>query len=106
MNPFDLLKNMQNIQEEVSKMQAKLAGVTAEGVSGGGMVKVVLNGHFEIVELVIEKDIIDKDASVILQDLIKAAFNVAMANIKEKIQQESMGSFNPSDLSSMFGAGQ
>lgn len=103
MNPFDLLKNMKNIQEEVGKMQGQLSNITAEGVSGAGMVKITINGHFEIVDIAIEKDIIDKGAGKILEDLIKSAFNVALENIKAKIQAESMANFNPSDLAKMFG---
>ena len=48
-NPFDLLKNANNLQAQFQKAQEELKEITETGSSGGGIVKVTLNGTFEVV---------------------------------------------------------
>ena len=46
MNPFDLMKNMQNIQAQMQQMQSKLEHMRASGSAGAGMVEVTVNGRW------------------------------------------------------------
>ena len=55
---------------------------------GGGMVKVVVNGKFEIVSLQIEKDVVNPDDIEMLQDLIVAAVNEGIRKTQEMTSQE------------------
>ena len=48
MNPFDMLKNIQSMKEQLGNIQEELAEITATGSSGGNIVNVTLNGKFEI----------------------------------------------------------
>ena len=48
-NPFDLLKNPAALKEKLEQVQENLKNITATGSSGGGLVKVTLNGKFEMV---------------------------------------------------------
>ena len=90
----DLMKalgQMQKMQEEVAKAQAELADLTASAESGGGMVKVTANGKQEITQIKLEKEVINPDDAEMLEDLIVAAANRALANAKqladEKMQE-------------------
>ena len=46
MNPFDMLKNIQSMKEQLGNIQEELAEITATGSSGGNIVNVTLNGKF------------------------------------------------------------
>jgi len=85
-NPFDLLKSAQAMQEKMGEMQAKLAALTAVGSSGGGMVKVTVNGQFDVLRVEIEPDAVDPKDIPMLQDLVKAACSDAMSKIREEIR--------------------
>lgn len=91
MNPFDLLKNMKDIQAQAGEMQAKLKDISAIGSAGGGMVVVEINGAFELLRINIEKDAVDPEDIKMLEDLIFSAFSQASSEIKAKMQQETMG---------------
>lgn len=101
MNPFELLKNMKGIQENVKKMQDNLPNITATGSAGAGMVEITINGKFMVTNISIEEDIVDPKDVGTLQVLLTAAFNDATAKIQQKIQAEGMkyagglGSFMP-----------
>jgi len=87
-NPFDLLKNAQKIQEQMNGFQEKLAEITATGAAGGGLVEVDLNGKFEMIAIRIAPQAIDGGDTELLQDLILAAFNDGMTKIREEIGSE------------------
>ncbi|MDR2483612.1 MAG: YbaB/EbfC family nucleoid-associated protein [Treponema sp.] len=90
-NPFDVLKNAQKIQEQMSSFQEKLRGITAAGSAGGGMVEIVINGRMELLQVRVAPDALNPPDAEMLQDLIAAAFTSALEKIKEAINQE-MGS--------------
>jgi DNA-binding YbaB/EbfC family protein len=90
-NPFDILKNAQKIQEQMGAFQEKLGDITATGSSGGGMVEADLNGRMELTALRISPEAIDPDDIGMLQDLIIAAYTNAQEKIKEGLSRE-MGS--------------
>lgn len=85
------LGQMQKMQEEVAKVQAELADLTASAEAGGGMVKVTANGKQELTAIKLEKEVINPDDAEMLEDLIVAAANRALANAKqladEKMQE-------------------
>lgn len=85
----DIFKQAQQFQEKLEKIQAELAEARVEGSSGGGMVRAIANGKQEIVELKIEKEVVDPGEVGMLQDLILAA----LAQAREKaaaLAQEKM----------------
>jgi DNA-binding YbaB/EbfC family protein len=85
-NPFDILKNAQKIQEQMGAFQEKLAFVTVTGSAGGGMVEIDLNGKMEILAVRISPDAAEDRE--MLQDLVAAAFNAAMEKVREAVNQE------------------
>jgi DNA-binding YbaB/EbfC family protein len=87
----DLMKQMQKMQASVEKMQEELAGKTVEGSAGGGMVKVVANGKQEILEIKIDREVVNPDDVEMLEELVLAAVNQARENA-EKLQMEGLSS--------------
>ena len=87
-NPFDILKNAQKIQGQMSEFQSKLSALSATGSSGGGMVEVDFNGKMEITALRIAPEAIEDRDTQMLQDLVIAAFSNGMEKIRELINQE------------------
>ena len=82
-------KQMQQLQSKMQEVQTELESSKVEGASGGGMVKVVANGKNEIVSVVIDPEVVDKDDVEMLQDLIVAAVNQAREKVQE-MQSEKM----------------
>lgn len=80
---------------QAQQMQAKLAeaqqNLRAEGTAGGELVKVVLNGSKELVDLSIAKDAIDPEDPSMLEDLLRAAFKDAAAKADEGMQKVQGG---------------
>ena len=93
-NPLDLLKNAQKIQEQMGDFQEKLGAIMVTGSAGGGMAEVDLNGKMEVLALRIAPEAMEDGDRELLQDLITAAFNNAMEKIREAISQE-MGAMIP-----------
>ena len=83
-----IMKQAQKMQEKMMKMQEELATKTVEAASGGGMVKVVVNGRNEIVSLKIERDVVNPEDIEMLQDLICAAVNEGIRKAQDLIQDE------------------
>ncbi|MGI6524504.1 MAG: YbaB/EbfC family nucleoid-associated protein [Bdellovibrionota bacterium] len=83
-----MLKQAQKMQQDLQKAQDKAKLLTAEGSSGGGMVKVVVNGENRIAELTIDKQVVDPSDVEMLQDLIIAAANEALTKVQEAVQDE------------------
>ena len=86
MNIQGIMKQAKMMQKKMEEEQAKLAQEEIEGSSGGGMVKVVLNGKFDMKKLNIDKSLIDADESEVLEDLIVAAYNDAKNKVDAKMQ--------------------
>ena len=85
MNPdlMNALGAMQKMQAEVEKVQGELGAITYLAEAGGGMVKVTANGKQELVSIKLEKEVIDPAEQEMLEDLIVAAANRALAKAKE-----------------------
>jgi DNA-binding YbaB/EbfC family protein len=84
-----MLKTAKEMQE---RLQKEMAEMRIEGSSGGGMVNVVLDGTKNLVYLKINPEVVDKNDTEMLQDLIIAAFNDANAKVDEALS-EKMGAF-------------
>jgi DNA-binding YbaB/EbfC family protein len=85
-----MMKQAQKMQAKLSKIQEELAHKTVEASSGGGMVSVVVNGKNEIVDIKIEKEVVNPEDIEMLQDLILAAVNEGLRKSQE-MSQEEMG---------------
>lgn len=91
MNIQGLMKQAQMMQKKMQEEQQRMEQEEFEGVSGGGMVKVVLSGKFEMKKINLDKSIVDADDVEVLEDLIVAAYNDAKEKADTKMG-EAMGS--------------
>ncbi|MBN2380707.1 YbaB/EbfC family nucleoid-associated protein [candidate division WOR-3 bacterium] len=86
MKQADLVKKAQEIQAKMSEIMAQAKG---EATAGGGMVTAVSNGNGTILELKIEKEVIDPQDKSMLEDLIIAAVNEARRKAQESARVEA-----------------
>ena len=84
-NMTQLLKQARDVQKKMEKVQNELDDLLIEGDSGGGMVKVVVNGKQQLLELTIDPDAIKEDKEL-LEDLIISAVNNALTKSLEESQ--------------------
>ena len=87
-NMGNLLKQAQQFQTKIAKLQEELEDRTVEASAGGGMVTVVVNGRQEIISINIEPEVINSDDKEMLQDLILAAVNDGLSKAKEMVNEE------------------
>ena len=78
-----LMRQAQQMQEQMAKAQQELANETVEASAGGGMVKVKATGSLEITEITIAPQAIDPDDPEILADMILAAVNEALRSAQD-----------------------
>lgn len=84
-----LMGNGGKIQEEMQKFQAQVGQITAEGSAGAGYVAVKANGKMEILSVRISEDAMKLNDREMLEDLVAAATNQAIAKVRELLAAES-----------------
>lgn len=89
-NIGNLLKQAQAVQENMAKAQAELAQVTVTGESGGGMVRLQMNGRHEVSRVQIEAGLALDDREM-LEDLFAAAVNDAVRKVDQAVQAKMQG---------------
>ncbi|MBQ7508218.1 MAG: YbaB/EbfC family nucleoid-associated protein [Spirochaetales bacterium] len=89
MNPFELLKNMNEIKSQAEAMKAKVATIRCTGYAGGNMVQAVANGKMEIESVTIDPEFAKAENTQLLEVMVTSAVNTALANVRERIQEEA-----------------
>ena len=87
MNPFDILKNADAIQQQFKQLQSDMENLSATGSSGGNLVNVTINGKFEVTDVRLDPIAVDPRDIQMLQDLIVSAHHDAMTKIQQSIQE-------------------
>jgi DNA-binding YbaB/EbfC family protein len=87
-NLGQMLKQAKELQSKMAGLQEELAELEITGASGGGMVKVTLNGKGEARRLSIDPALINDEEAGVLEDLILAAFNDAKGKIEKTVQEK------------------
>ena len=88
MNDFSkIIDQAKNLQSKMKESQEKIKKIEAEGISGGGTVKVSLNGEGELIKLTISQETM-KENKEIIEDLIKAAHGDAKLKLKSKTSED------------------
>ena len=88
MNMNKLMKQAKQMQAKMSKMQEELESKTVEATAGGGVVKVVVNGKKEVIDLEIDPDAVDPEDVEMLEDMILAAVNEGMREVQDMVDDE------------------
>ena len=97
-----MMKQAQQMQAKMEKMQEELKERTVEATSGGGVVKVVVNGKFQVLDLEIDPDAVDPDDVEMLEDLVLAAINEGMRDVQDMINDEMGDLTGGMNLPGMF----
>ncbi|ABC29404.1 MULTISPECIES: YbaB/EbfC family nucleoid-associated protein [Hahella] len=87
-NMGDLMKQAQKIQEQMQKAQEELANAEVSGESGGGLIKIVMNGRHDVKKVEIDASLMQEEKEI-LEDLLAAAVNDAVRKV-EKNNQDKM----------------
>jgi hypothetical protein len=91
-NMKKLMKQAKDMQNKMMETQKELESMEIEGSSGGGAVKVVLNGKKELLSLEIDSELLSDDKEI-LEDLIIACINQAQNKVDE-VSKDKMGSIS------------
>lgn len=86
-----VLRQAQQLQAKLAKVQQELENITVEATSGGSAVKVVIDGHQKIRSVEISPEVVDAEDTEMLQDLVMAAVNEAITKSQE-LAREHLGS--------------
>ena len=81
MNFNNMMKQAQDLQKKMAEAQKKVESLEAEGTSGGGLIKIIIDGKNNVKSVKIDETLISKDDIEILEDLILAAFNLSLIHI-------------------------
>lgn len=84
----ELVAKAKQVQDRLAEVQRDLARRRVEGSAGGGMVTAVASGELRILEVKIEPALLEGGDRAMLQDLVAAAVNAALANAQQMIQEE------------------
>jgi len=91
MNIQQMMKQAQKLQakmqEDIAHAQEELGVAQVEGVSGGGLVSVVLNGHKQLISVRIDKAALDPEDVQSLEDLVFAALQSALSGAEAKHEE-------------------
>lgn len=85
---LDIMKQVQQMQEKMARLQDELAAKTLSGSSGGGMVTVTCNGRQELLSIKIDKTLMDDSDTTMLEDLVLTAVNDALCQSRGMMAQE------------------
>ena len=89
MNPFgDPRKMMKQLQQAQERLQAEIAAILVEASSGGGVVKVQMDGQKQLRSLKIDPEVVSKDDVEMLQDLVLTAINEASRKVEATVQEK------------------
>lgn len=84
----NILRQAQQMQQRMAKMQEEMAQKTVSASAGGGMVTVQANGKHEILSIKIEPEVLKNEDRDLIEDLIVAAVNEALRKVGEMLQEE------------------
>jgi len=85
---MEALRNPQAIAAKAEEFKRKTEAMEATGSSGGGMVRVTIDGTMAVKSCVIAPEVVEPSDVGMLQDLVVAAFNDAQSRIREVLQRE------------------
>jgi DNA-binding YbaB/EbfC family protein len=98
-----LMRQAQQLQANVQRAQEELAKMTVEASAGGGMVTATVNGQFELVRIAIDKTVVDPADVGMLQDLVTAAVNLAVAKMRDTTKDKMSGLMGGMNIPGMPG---
>jgi len=89
MNPFELLKNMNELKNQAAAMKEKIGTIRCTGYAGGNMVEAVANGNMEIESIKIDPELIKQQNAEFIEVMVTSAVNTALKNVKDRVKEEA-----------------
>ncbi len=83
----NMMKKIQEMQEEMARIQQEVENTEFSASAGGGAVEVTVNGKHEAVSIKMDSEVIDPDEPEMLEDLIIAAFNESIRKANDAMEQ-------------------
>lgn len=90
MNLNKMMKEAQALQAKMMKAQEELGNESVEATAGGGVVKITMSGHLQVLSVEIDPDAVDPDDVEMLQDLVQSAVNEAIQKAQQ-LASDRMG---------------
>lgn len=87
-----MMRQAQKMQQDAMRAKEEIENTIFEGSASGNMVKVEINGKFEMTNITIDPSVVDPEDVEMLEDLVVAAFNDAKAKA-EKMKNDKLGAF-------------
>ncbi len=84
-----LLTALPKIKGELDKLKERIGKLSAEGDAGGGMVRVRVNGHFQMIACHLSPELLQNPDRELIEDLIVAANNQACERVRQLVAEES-----------------
>ena len=86
-NLGNMMKQAKRLQEELERAQAEIEQLKIDATAGGGMVKATVNGRGDLVDIAIEREVIDPEDPEMLTALVIAAVQEAQRNAREESER-------------------
>jgi DNA-binding YbaB/EbfC family protein len=86
-----MMRQLQEMQNKMARIQEELEQKVVEGTAGGGVVKVRANGHQKVLSIEIDPEAVDASDVELLQDMVLAAVNEALDRSRDLASQELGG---------------
>ncbi len=102
MNMQQIMRQAQKMQKKMEEAQEEAGNQVVEASAGGGMVNVKVNGKQELLEISLEKDVVNPEDIEMLQDLIVAAVNEGMKKAQQVMQDKLQGITGGLNIPGMF----
>ena len=90
-NYSEMMKQAKIMQKQMEKVQDELKGMQFEASSGGGAVKITVNGEQEVLKVKVNKNIVDPDDIEMLEDMVLVAVNDAIKQSKDEAKNKLAG---------------
>ncbi|HSH80677.1 MAG TPA: YbaB/EbfC family nucleoid-associated protein [Herpetosiphonaceae bacterium] len=97
-----MMAQLQQMQNKLMKAQEELGNLTVEGTSGGGAVRVTMNGHRELRDIYISPDAVDPEDVETLQEMVAAAFNDASKKAQDLSESKLGGLTGGMNIPGLF----
>ena len=100
-NLAQIMKQAQEAQSRMGELKERLGRLTVEGAAGGGLVKVEMSGHQEVLGCQIDESLLRPEDREMVEDLVVAATNEALRKLKEATTGEFSQLAGGMDLGAM-----
>ena len=85
----NLMQQLPRIKQEMENLQQRMGQLVADGDAGAGMVKVKINGRYEVLSVQLTDEALQGNDREMLEDLVKAATNQAIAKVRQLVADET-----------------